>query len=99
MANDTLELLEVPTRARTEEESELLDDICSDSELKNKSLRERVVKHTKNNNFSLVFWYHYNGIKRSFEDTFSALDTVESYKKKKPTLPKIIGIRQHTDYS
>lgn len=96
--NNVLELLEVPTRARTREEASLLEDISFDSSLKNRSLRGIVLDYMKVNNFALVSWYHYNGIKKSFENTDSALDTRESYKTHKPSLPRIIGIRQYSDY-
>ncbi len=98
MAKDILELLDVPTRARSEEEQELLDDISFDSELKNRSLRKRVLKYMQDNNYSLVSWYHYIGIKKSFEDTDAALNTRKAYKNKS-SLPKIIGIRCRNDYN
>jgi len=98
MTTNIIELLDMPTQARSRKEVKLLDAIDSDRDLKEKGLRHRVLNYLRANNFSLVFWYHYNGIRRSFEDTEIAQDTKESYKKKSPSLPKIIGIRQHTDY-
>ncbi len=95
MVNDTLEPLAVPTRARSEDEQELLDDILFDQDLKDTHLKKRTLNHLKDR-YALVFWYHHNGIKPSFENAEAALRTQDSYNGKQ-SFPQIIGVREYKD--
>ena|GEM_PF-4712061 len=95
MVRDKTELLAVPTRARSEEEQELLDDILFDQDLKGEDLKKRILNHL-NDRYALVFWYHYNGIKPSFENAGAAVKTQASYNGKQ-SLPQIICVREYKD--
>jgi len=95
MTNKTAELLDVPTKARTKKEQELLDDILFDPELKDLNLKNRAKSYMQDQ-YDLVFWYHYNGITPSFEEIGDSSKTIKSYNQS-TSFPKIVGFKKYED--
>ena len=86
-------LLSLPSPSRSKSECDLLSRISFDPELNNIALKKKVLKYM-NQGYSLVAWYHLNGIRYSFEESDIAKATHDSYRKEPPSLPRIIGIRR-----
>jgi len=90
-------LLSLPSPSRSKLECGLLSRIDFDPELNNIHLKKKVLEYM-NQGYSLVAWYHLNGIRYSFEEQEIAKATHDSYHKEPPSLPRIVGIRQQEDF-
>ncbi|MCK4670484.1 MAG: hypothetical protein KAT43_04730 [Nanoarchaeota archaeon] len=91
------DIIYLPTKPRNEEERRLLEEIESDSGLKNPTLRERVLNHI-NGTYALVSWYHFNAIiKPSFEEKEASIRTRNSYNGEQ-IMPKIVGVKTDKDF-
>lgn len=77
----------------------MLEEIASDSSLKNPQLKREVLDYLNHGNgYALVAWYHQSAsiVRYSLENKQAAIDTRASYNGSRPT-PYIVGIRTASD--